>query len=184
MAEPFRETSAFIPSELSTHDQVAVMEMATRAVQAMKVSIGCVHTEIKLTPDGPRVIEVNGRIGGHVPYTLSTSTGIEILPLAMRIALGEMIVFGTLPECSKLGYVLHYYAPLNVRRITSVSGLESLREHSGVDEVILNRGPGRTVDWHEGSFGHVFSVSGAVPDHDELRELLRTIADTVRIEGE
>lgn len=184
MAEPFRETSAFIPAELSANDQVAVMELANRAVHAMKVSIGCVHTEIKLTPDGPRVIEVNGRIGGHVPHTLSTSTGIEILPLAMRVALGEMIVFETLPECSKLGYVLHYHAPMIVRRITSVSGLELLRGNSGVDEVILNRGPGQTVDWHEGSFGHVFSVSGAVLDHDALRELLRTIADTVRIEGE
>jgi hypothetical protein len=184
LAEPLRETSAFIPGELGSLDQVAVLELATRAVQAMKVSIGCVDTEIKLTPDGPRVIEVNGRIGGHVPYTLSTSTGIEILPLAMRVALSEPIVFKELPACSKLGYVLHYFAPKNVRRITAVSGLEALRELSGVDEVILNRGPGRSVDWHEGSFGHVFSVAGSVHGHDELRELLRSITGTVHIEGE
>ncbi len=119
-----------------------------------------------------------------MPFTLSTSTGIEILPLAMRIALGEAIVVETLPECSQVGYVLHYYAPANVLRITSVSGLESLRDLPGVDEVILNRGPGRTVDWHEGSFGHVYSVAGAVANHDALRDILRTVAETVRIEGE
>jgi hypothetical protein len=102
----------------------------------------------------------------------------------MRVALSEPIVFKELPACSKLGYVLHYFAPKNVRRITAVSGLEALRELSGVDEVILNRGPGRSVDWHEGSFGHVFSVAGSVHGHDELRELLRSITDTVHIEGE
>jgi biotin carboxylase len=184
MAEPFRETSAFIPSALTARDEIAVMELATRAVQAVKVSIGCVHTEIKLTPDGPRVIEVNGRIGGHVPYTLSSSTGVEILPLAMRIALGESIIFETLPPCSSVAYVIHCYAPMRVRQITSVSGLESLRELSGVNEVVLNRGPGQLVDWHEGSFGHVISVAGVAPDHDGLREVLNAIETSVLIEGE
>ena len=184
MAKPFRETSAFIPGDLDPLDQVAILELATRAIEAMEISIGCVDTEIKLTPGGPRVIEVNGRIGGHVPYTLSTSTGIAILPLAMRIALGEVIAFTALPECSQLGYVLHYFAPPNVNRIANVSGLKRFESSSGVVEVVLHRGPGRAVDWHEGSFGHVFSVAGAVPSHDELRELLRAIAETVVIEGE
>jgi biotin carboxylase len=184
MAEPLRETSAFIPGDLSPLDQAAVLELATRAVKAMKVSIGCVDTEIKLTPDGPRIIEVNGRIGGHVPFTLSSATGISILPLAMRVALGDDIVIAALPQCQQVGYVLHYFAPRNVRAITSVSGLERLRERPGVEEVILLRGAGRAVDWHEGSFGHVFSVAGAVPGHDDLRELLRAIADTVVIDGE
>jgi hypothetical protein len=183
VAKPFRETSAFIPSELTDRDRESVMALASRAVRALKVSIGCVHTEIKLTPDGPRVIEVNGRIGGHVPETLAASTGVNILPIAMRLALGAHVVFETLPKTSKLGYVLHYYAPEDVTSITRVSGLEALRGRSGVDTVVLNRGPGQTVDWREGSFGHVFAVHGALNDHDELRRLLDYIATTVRIEG-
>jgi biotin carboxylase len=182
LAKPFRETSAFIPSELTDRDQALVLELASRAVRALQVSIGCVHTEIKLTPDGPRVIEVNGRIGGHVPETLAAATGVNILPIAMRIALGEHVVFETLPETSKLGYVLHYYAPKDATSIISVSGLAALRERPGVDSVVLNRGPGHAVDWREGSFGHVFAVHGAGKDHDELRQLLEFVATTVRIE--
>jgi biotin carboxylase len=184
VAKPFRETSAFIPSELTDRDQGLVMELASRAIRALRISIGCVHTEIKLTPDGPRVIEVNGRIGGHIPDTLAASTGIHILPIAMRIALGENIVFETLPETTKLGYVLHYYAPEGATSIARVSGLETLRERSGVDTVILNRGPGQRVDWREGSFGHVFAVRGTLKDHDDLRRLLDFIATTVRIESD
>jgi len=184
MAKPFRETSAFIPAELSHRNRELAMALADQAVRAVKVSIGCVHTEIKFTPEGPRVIEVNGRIGGHVPDTLAAATGLQILPLAMRIALGERIVFTSLPTCSSVGYVLHYHAPVGVRRILSVSGLDTLRKRPGVESVTLNRGPGKLVDWHEGSFGHVFAVSGSLANHGELRQLLHFIAATVRIDGE
>jgi biotin carboxylase len=183
VAKPFRETSAFIPSELDDRNQELVMELAGRAVRALNVTIGCVHTEIKFTPDGPRVIEVNGRIGGHIPFTLAASTGIHILPVAMRIALGENIVFETLPHTARLGYVLHVYAPEGATSISSVSGLAALRERPGVDTVTLNRGPGQTVDSREGSFGHVISVRGALNDHDDLRQLLDFISMTVRIES-
>ena len=47
------------------------------------------HTEVKMTPDGPRVIEVNGRIGGGVPEMLADATGVELLPIAIRLALGR-----------------------------------------------------------------------------------------------
>ncbi len=184
MAEPFRETSAFIPAELSEHHRALVVALAERAVRAVKVTTGCVHTEIKFTPEGPRIIEVNGRIGGHVPDTLVTVTGIEIMPLAMRIALGERITFTCVPTCTKVGFVLHYYAPVGVRRIRAVSGLAALRLCPGVSSVTLNRGPGTEVDWREGSFGHVFAVSGSLAHHDELRELLQLIDSTVHIEGE
>jgi hypothetical protein len=53
-----------------------------------------------------------------------------------------------------------------------------------VDEVILNRGPGQSVDWRAGNHGHVFSVRGAVPDHEILRSLERCATVEVEIHGD
>ena len=77
-AEPFRETGTFIPAELAPVQQTAVLEVATAALAAIGVKTGAFHTEIKLTPDGPRVIEVNGRIGGGVPEMLLRASGVSL----------------------------------------------------------------------------------------------------------
>ncbi len=67
LAPPFRESGFVIPSDLGPSDTRAVLDVASRAIAALGVRVGFLHTEIKLTPDGPRIIEVNGRLGGAIP---------------------------------------------------------------------------------------------------------------------
>jgi biotin carboxylase len=183
-AYPFRETGFFIPSALDPEHELAVLEVAGKAVAAMGVDLGCLHTEIKLTPSGPVVIEVNGRIGGGVPELLEAATGVRLLSLAMRLALGETVVCEEMPPCSRLAFLFYVQAPSKLRMVTAVEGLAELRKVPGVDEIVLNRGPGQRVDWREGNHGHVFSVFGTATDHDRLRHVNDLIASLVRIEGE
>ena len=65
-AEPFRETGSVLPSDLSPDDVGAAEEVASAAVDALGIRFGCQHTEVKFTPDGPVVVEVNGRVGGRL----------------------------------------------------------------------------------------------------------------------
>lgn len=183
-AHPFRETGFFIPSALGEKLRRAVLEVAERAVSGMGVSSGCFHTEIKLTPSGPVIIEVNGRIGGGVPEMLAAATGIKFLELSMRLALGEKLVIEQLPLCVRVAYLFYVQAPLEFHTVSAIHGLDDLQAVPGVDEIVLNRGPGRRVDWREGNFGHVFSVLGTCADHDELRRIKGLVASLVRIEGQ
>jgi biotin carboxylase len=183
-AEPFRETGFFIPCAFEDDRCAAIAEVATAAVQAVGVSVGLLHTEVKLTPDGPRVIELNGRIGGGVPEMLADATGVELLPIAMRVALGEPIVFEAMPPCARIGYLLYVQALSSMRTVSAVEGLEQLRALPGVQEVTLNRGPGRSVDWRSGNHGHVFSVRGAVADYDTLSAIERYATTEVQIQGD
>lgn len=137
-----------------------------------------------MTPEGPRVIELNGRIGGGVPEMLADASGVELLPIALRVALGERVVFEAMPRCSQVGYLLYVQAPSSMSTIRAVNGIDRLRERAGVQEVTLNRGPGSAVDWRSGNHGHVFSVRGAVADHDELSSLERYVASEVQIHGD
>jgi biotin carboxylase len=183
-AEPFRETGFFIPAAFDEAQCAAIADVASAAVAAIGITVGALHTEIKLTPEGPRVIELNGRIGGGVPEMLADATGVQLLPIALRVALGEAIVFERIPACAQVGYLLYVQAPLAMTTIREVVGLDRLRALPGVDEVILNRGPGQSVDWRAGNHGHVFSVRGAVPDHDTLRSLERHATVEVEIHGD
>jgi biotin carboxylase len=183
-AAPFRETGFFIPSALDPSAQGAVLDVAAQAARAVGVTTGCLHTEIKLTPKGPVVIEVNGRIGGGVPELLAAAAGERLLTIAMRLALGETIRLDGPLHCDRVAFLLYVQAPRELRVVTSVEGLDELRALRGVDEVVLRRGPGDRVDWREGNHGHVLSVFGTVEDHDELRRVLGRVASTVDIVGE
>jgi biotin carboxylase len=183
-AEPFRETGFFIPCAFEQHECAAIADVATAAVHALGVRTGLLHTEVKLTPDGPRVIELNGRIGGGVPEMLADATGVELLPMAMRVALGESVLFEAMPTCAQIGYLLYVQAPLAMKTIRAVDGLEQLRAHPGVKEVTLNRGPGSDVDWRAGNHGHVFSVRGAVADYDTLSAIEQQATGEVQIHGD
>lgn len=183
-AEPFRETGFFIPCAFEDDQRAAIVEVASAAVGAVGVRDGALHTEVKLTPEGPRVIELNGRIGGGVPEMLADATGVALLPIAMRVALGESIVFEAMPRCAQIGYLLYVQAPLAMTTIRAVDGLEELRALPGVQEVTLNRGPGRAVDWRSGNHGHVFSVRGSAANHEMLRSIEQYATTEVRIHGD
>jgi biotin carboxylase len=182
-AEPFRESGFFIDAELSEADRRRALAAARAAVAALGVRIGALHTEIKFTPDGPRVIELNGRIGGGVPEMLHDATGVELLAIALRLALGESVVFAAPPVSSRVAYLFYVQAPLWMTTVTRVDGLDRLAADPAVSELTLNRGPGQCVDWREGNHGHVFSVGGTVADHDALIAFERRIHDEVTIEG-
>ncbi len=59
---------------------------------ALGVRDGCTHTEIMLTVDGPKIIEVNGRLGGDViPYLGQLATGIDPGVVAASVLCGMAV---------------------------------------------------------------------------------------------
>jgi biotin carboxylase len=57
---------------------------------ALGYTDGWTHSEFKLTPDGPKLIEVNGRLGGDlIPYVGMLASGIDPGLAAAAVACGE-----------------------------------------------------------------------------------------------
>jgi D-alanine-D-alanine ligase-like ATP-grasp enzyme len=181
LAEPFRETGAFIPAGLPHAQLAAVLEVATAALRALGVRTGDFHTEIKLTPDGPRVIEVNGRLGGGIPEMLHQASGVSLFDLSMRAALGEPVVVDGPVPCARVGWRFVFPPPTSARRVVSVGGLDRLAELAGVNAIFVNRSPGDPVDWREGTGGYVYEVSGVSADYDGLLEIDRFLHEEVSI---
>jgi biotin carboxylase len=67
-----------------------LMGMLARAHQVLGVDNGLTHTEVRFTPGGPVIIEVNGRLGGDlIPFLGRTATGIDPGVVIVDIALGR-----------------------------------------------------------------------------------------------
>ncbi|MGN9810405.1 ATP-grasp domain-containing protein [Micromonospora sp. BQ11] len=86
----FVETGDMFPSMLSDSVKAAVVDTATRALDAVGHDFGAAHVEIRVTADGPRVVEVNGRMGGaELPQMIYEATGIDQQRELVRLHCGE-----------------------------------------------------------------------------------------------
>jgi len=181
LAPPFREAGHFTPSQLPPAAVEEVLDAVGAAVLGIGIAVGGVHTEVKLTPAGPRIIEVNGRTGGAVPDVLSAAGGGSLLEAAMRVALGQPPGDGGLSPCSRVGYKINVQPPMWAHVVHSIEGLEAVSEIPGVRSVNLLRKPGDAVDWRLGSDEEVFHVIGSVADLDDLRAVRHRIDDLVSV---
>lgn len=67
-----------------------VAPTAAEAVRALGITDGVQHVEMRLTASGPRIIEVNSRIGGDLIGTLvRLATGLDLPRIAADIACGN-----------------------------------------------------------------------------------------------
>jgi biotin carboxylase len=67
-----------------------LLDTLSRAHSVLGVQDGLTHTEVKLTPDGPLIIEVNGRLGGDlIPFLGHTATGIDPGEVLFDVAVGQ-----------------------------------------------------------------------------------------------
>jgi biotin carboxylase len=165
LAPPFRETGFFIPATLDRERQAEVVTLAEQALAALGFEHGCAHTEVKLTAEGPRIIEVNGRIGGGVPDMLRLASGVDMMTLAMKAALGVEPAIAALPDTSAIGYRFFFQPPMSARRTIAVDGLDRLKLFPGVESITLRRPLGSGFDARDGTRSHVFAVVGRAADY-------------------
>ena len=180
--EPFRETGLVIPSDFAPSLVEATLDVATQAISSLGVRTGCLHTEIKLTTTGLRVIEVNGRLGGFVPEVLALAApGVDLYEISQRVALGEQLTFADPVATDRIGYVVVGQPPLWAHRVAGVEGLDRLAEFPGVSSVFLSRQPGDEVDWRKGSHEYVFSVLGAACNYEGVLAVQQFIDEEVTV---
>jgi biotin carboxylase len=181
IAQPFRETGNFIPGILAPELHQPVLAMVDQAIEALDIRTAVIHTEIKLTPDGPRLIEVNGRLGGRPPFVLHSVSDLNLFTVSCQVATGVPVSYPDFAECRGVGFWLMLQPPMSARRVASLEGLTELSVLPGVDLVNVHRNPGESVDWMDGTSSRVVTVRGTVPDHEVLADLVESIESRVDI---
>lgn len=164
LLEPFREQGHFFPAQIPAETYAEACRVTTDAVRALGIATGISHTELKLTAEGPAVIEVNGRLGGHISDLVRRSAGIGMVRLAMALALGleEARVGET--TSGPIAFQFLYLPPVGATEVVDVSGAAELRRIDGVKRVEVLLGPGSKVSWGSGSASMVAIIYGSAPD--------------------
>lgn len=83
----FVETGHDFPADISEEDQAEISSVAEKALHALGLTFGMAHTELRLTPIGPVIIEVNPRLaGGMIPVMLHAASGVDLIDTVVALA--------------------------------------------------------------------------------------------------
>jgi biotin carboxylase len=162
---PLRETGFFVPSTLDAEASREAQMVATSALQALDFRWGCAHTELKLTADGPRLLEINGRIGGGLPEMMKLTSEVDLIRQVMRIALRMGPDVAAMPPTKGVAYRFFYQPPASARRLISIEGIDKVGRLPGIESVVVHHNPGAELDAAHGTRTYLFAVVGHCADH-------------------
>jgi hypothetical protein len=187
-APPFRGRGCFLPSHVDPATEAALFTSAEAALHAVGIRDGFANVDLKLTPAGPRLVEVNGRLGGNVHVLMELAGGPRILPLLFRLALGHdmaadpavaQIASGAWP---RIGYFAWIQTPMTAVRLSGLAGLDDVAALPHVVSVVRNQREGDAIDWARGGRFNVSEVFGSVDAIGKLAAARAEIDDTITLE--
>lgn len=164
----FVEHGHDVPSTLGPDLVADAAETALAAVAALSLGWGPAHTEIRLAPAGPVVIEVNPRLaGGHIPVLVRLATGFDLVEATVGAALGDPDPLGAgceqsvRPGAASIRFLVAQHAG----SVTRVTGQAAATAVAGVVDVALSVAPGDRVGGTGGFLDRVGWVvaTGGVP---------------------
>jgi len=138
-----------------------------------------------MTPDGPRIVEINGRTGGGAPGLIERIGGPSLVASAMKLALGEEVEVWPNNSESRVAYFHFVVAPegaIGVESVTGVSELSALKGELGIDRMEFNLQPGDALSILDSSFhSHLLRVDGAADSHEELARTIAKIDEILKV---
>lgn len=131
------------PTMLSNEIAEQISKVAKAANKAIGIKNGPSHTEIIVTKEGPKIVELGARLGGDniTTHLVPLSTGVNMVECCIKIALGEI------PDIKKKwnkGSAIRYFEQ-HAGVIDSIEGVDKAEEIDGVQQISIVHGVGEEV---------------------------------------
>lgn len=170
----FVELAHCEPSRLGAETQSQIREVAAQAVRAVGIGNAPAHVEVKVTKEGPKIVELAARLGGDfiTSKLVPLSTGIDMVGASVLLATGEK---PELTPTQKKGAAIHFIHAKEEQQgvIEKITVPETLYKAEGVEEIVLYQLPGAAVQGTHSSndrLGHVITVGETAEEAMERGE--------------
>lgn len=165
----FVELRHAFPATLDADTVRLVEDVVIAALEAMGLSHGGCHTELRLGPDGPTVIEINARMaGGMIPELVRLAGGPDLLDQQLRAAVGLPLSATGAHGQGTAG--IAFLTTTADGEVSTVKGLDDVRTQAGVASVHSTIRPGDRVRAATDAYdrlGHVIVTGRSVAQVDE-----------------
>ena len=170
------------PSGHTEEIKKQIAKVAIAANHAIGISNGPSHTEIKITKDGPKVVELGARLGGDniTTYLTPLSTGVDMVESCIRIALGETADLE--PKFHKASAIRYFRVEQGF--IRDIRGLEEARKIPGVKQIYVVHGIGEKMNGIKSSGDRSGFVIAQADTAEEAVKICEKALDLIKIEME
>ncbi len=160
------------PSRLSDDTRRSIVEVAKKTVSAIGIVNGVSHTEVKVTSEGPKVIETAARLGGDfiTSKLVPLSTGIDLVRQSVRLALGLNV---DLEPKWQRGAAIRFITSPRSGVISNLDVDDLINDIPGISEVELYLKEGDSISIPHSSndrIGHVVCVGESAQAASESAE--------------
>lgn len=131
------------PTRHSKEIAEKICEVAKAANKAIGIENGPSHTEIIVTSEGPKIVELGARLGGDniTTHLVPLSTGVNMVECCIKIALGEKPDIE--PKWNK-GAAIRYFEQ-QAGKVESIEGLDDAEMIEGIKQISIVHGVGEEV---------------------------------------
>lgn len=153
------------PSRLPMEVQEDIRKVAEGAIRAIGLRNGAAHTEIKVTPNGAKLVEIAARLGGDfiTSRLVPLSTGVDMIECTFSALLGERVRYEKTKSC---GSAIRFIQGKN-GVLDAIEGIEEARAMPGIQEIEIYKAIGDSVKLPENSSDRVGHVIAVGKDADE-----------------
>ncbi|MBI4056808.1 MAG: ATP-grasp domain-containing protein, partial [Elusimicrobia bacterium] len=136
--EPYFQSTGFsMPSRLPHQEQADLIDLNLKGRQAIGLTEGSIHGEMKLTSRGPRIVEFNPRLAGsYIPSATREVWGVDPAEEDIMRALGIPIAGYSSPT-PRTNLRGRFIIPKTLGTMISLSGLEELKKDPTIFEAKL-----------------------------------------------
>ncbi len=162
----FVEMGHDFPADLSPERRRALEEAVLAGLGAVGFDFGPAHTEIRFTPSGPVIIEINPRLaGGMIPELVRLSTGVDLLTAMLDQLLGRPVdLTHTRQEVACIRFLTSERPGVLAR----VAGLEEASRLETVRQVAVDKAAGARLRSPESATDRLGFVIASGPEREQV----------------
>eukprot|EP00884_Botryococcus_braunii_P015539 jgi/Botrbrau1/2669/Bobra.0203s0016.1 len=178
----FNETGSNCPSILPTVQQRELITLAVQSVQCLGFELGVFHVELKYTSRGPRLIEVNCRMGGGpVRNTNLLVWGVDLVEEHLLTSAGIPTSPSVAPK--PLMHIAEY--SINADKSGYIQSIDFLKDWEDHDDVLYARPlvhvGEKVTGVNEGMPTWVAEIMVNAPTVEEAIDFVNSICDSIKL---
>ncbi|NLH02132.1 MAG: ATP-grasp domain-containing protein [Clostridiales bacterium] len=142
----FIEDGHMFPAKLETQKEEELKLYVKNVLDAVGYDNGVAHTEVKLTRNGPRIVEINPRTAGnYIVELIERVKGINVLRAYTELALGQKPDLN-IKDTGVESAAIKFLVPQHGGRIAGIEGVKLLENNAHISRCRFEDCAGKTID--------------------------------------
>lgn len=178
-APRFVEMGHSQPSTLPLDIKEKIKDVTIIAVKAIGIKNGPSHTEVIVTSEGPKIVELGARLGGDniTTHLVPLSTGVDMVKCCIEIALGKN------PKVERKiskGSAIRYFET-GIGKLNNISGIDKVKQINGVKQINFVKNIGDFINEIYSSTDRVGFIIAQAETTEDAIQICRDAIQTIKI---